>query len=226
MPRVLKKILVVVILLALGFWSPWLYIQLDLAQFFGIQKPEEISGLQVNSLAGEIEVYLDGQFKGVSSADRTPLILDRVTPGDYLLTLKRKTDVRGSYWDFNQLISFIPSTTIIATFNLGPEELFSEGHVIYASKKENPLQPSKLNVFTNADNSKVEFEDLNVQTINSSHNSVQLEFDKPRKLNVSKDGYDTLEITILPEDENERRSLQNFDLNIYVYLLLQPVTIE
>lgn len=226
MPKAFKKILIIIILLAIGFWSPWLYIQLDLAQLFGIQKPEEISGLQVNSLAGEIEVYLDGQFKGVSSADRTPLILDRVLPGDYLLTLKRKTDVRGSYWDFNQLISFIPSTTIIATFNLGPEEYFSEGHVIYASKKENPLEESKLNVFTNSENAIVEFEDLSVQKINSTHNAVQLEFDRPRKLNVSKEGYDKLEIMILPEDENERRSLQNFDLNIYVYLLLQPVTIE
>lgn len=226
MRKKLAVLLAMIFLVLLAFWSPWLYLKLDLVQFFGVSKPENIAGLQVYSLAGELEVYLDGELLGSAGADKAPLILDRVEPRDYLITLKRSTDVRGSYWDFNQLISFVSGTTVIISYNLGPEEEFSEGHIIYASVKDNQNDKSKLNIDTNIDDPEIYVEDLFIQKLNSKQVSSELSFDKPRKVTIKKTGYESLEFTILPESQSERDLLSKYNLNIDAHLMLQPVMVE
>jgi hypothetical protein len=204
----MKKGLVFFALLVIGcvfaLWSPWLYLKVDFLQFFGIEKPEEISGLQVYSLAGELDVYLDGELKGTSSADRSPLILDNVLPGDYLLTIKRKTQIRGSYWEFNKLVSFIPGTSVVISFNLGPEKEFSEGHIIYATEKVDQNAESKLNILLEVDNPKVLINNIEVPRINEYLYSMNVQIDNIKTITIEKDGYDTLSFTIFPESEEER----------------------
>lgn len=213
-------------LVLFALWSPWLYVRLNLSQLFGIAEPEGISGLQVNSLAGEMEVYLDGELKGNSSADRSPFTLDTITPGDYLVTLKRKTDTRGSYWDFNKLITFTEGTTVIVSYNLGPEEEFSEGHIIYATKKDNSSLNPKINMEFNVDDPEITIEEASAQKINSRQYNAEISFDKPKKITISKPGYESLEFTILPDSEEERKALSQFNLNTDIHLMLRPVIVE
>ena len=224
-----RKLLILLLLIGfvvLAFWSPWLYLKLDFAQLFGVSGPESISGLQVHSLAGELEVYLDGELKGTSSADKEPLILDRVVPGDYLLTLKRKSDARSAYWDFNKLITFVPGMSVIVSYNLGPEEIFSEGHIIYTSKKESISEKSKLHIEMSVDDPEISIEDLSVQRINSREYLSELTFDKTHKITIKKSGYEGLEFVILPDNQDERNAVSQFNLNIDIQLMLQPVKVE
>lgn len=214
------------LLLLLALWSPWLYSRFNLLQLFGINEPEGISGLQVNSLAGEIDVYLNGELVGTSSADKSPLSLDTVKPGDYLVTLKRKTSVPTSYWDFNKLVTFTEGTTVIISFNLGPEEAFSEGQIIYATKSNKSSNNIDLALDFNVEDPTVSVEDSSVQRINSRQFSSEISLDKQKKITVSKPGYENLEFTILPDSAEERSALGEFSLNVSIYLMLQPVQVE
>src|SRR5438045_3568909 len=104
-----------------------MYWNLNLTDLFGIQKPEVISSLQVYSLSGNMDVQIDGKLAGTAKAEKSPFVVDRVTPGEHLITLKRISDVKNAYWDFNKLVTFEANTSVIVSYDLGPEEEFSSG---------------------------------------------------------------------------------------------------
>lgn len=225
MKRLILAVFLTVTCLIVALWSPWLGWDLNISRLFGVEKKEEISGLQVISLSGDIEVFVDGVTVGSASKDNF-LIVDRVTPEEHLVTLKRKSDIRNAYWSFNELISFEADTQVIVSYNLGPEEEFSEGHVIYATKKSDLAKSSVLNVEVDTEDVAVQLDDIPTQRITERKLTEVLTFDKQHRVVITKSGYESLEFLILPESQEDRDILQDYDINVKVRLAALPVKVE
>lgn len=215
----------VVSCLILALWSPWIKWDFNVSSLFGVEEKEEIAGLQVISLSGDIEVFIDGVTIGTAAKDN-PLIVDRVTPEEHLVTLRRKSDIRNAYWSFNELITFEANTQVIVSYNLGPEEEFSEGHVIYAAKKSDLNKTSVLNFEIDVEDASVQLDDIPTQRITERKLTETLNFDKQHRVVITKNGYESLEFLILPEKQEERNLLKDYDINVKVRLAALPVKVE
>jgi hypothetical protein len=112
----------------LAFWSPWLYFKLNLLDLFGITKPTSLSGLDVFSLSGEVEVFLDNQSQGKINVDKSPLIVSKITPGDHLVTVKRSGG-SNYYWTFSRIINFVEGADVVVSYELGPTLFESNGSI-------------------------------------------------------------------------------------------------
>jgi hypothetical protein len=224
MKKILLLTLAIILLVLLAVWSPWLRWNFNIAGLFGVSKPEAISGLTVNSLAGEIEVFLDNQSVAKVTPEVSPFILDRVTPGEHLVTIKRTGDFASTYSSLNKLLTFEENSSVVITYNIGPDEVFSEGHIIYTTKKEGDVN-SKLNISVNTDEFNFTYDGLPVEKVKGKNKTLDLDFNSQHTIKISKSGFESLEFTILPETQEERDLLKQFDLNVEVQLMLQPVEV-
>lgn len=226
MKKILFGTIILVVCVLLAIWSPWLRWNIDIAGLFGVQKPDSISGLQVISFSGEIEVFIDNNSVGKVSPDNSPFILDRLQPGDHLVTLKRTGEFSSTYATFNKLLTFEENSSVVISYNLGPDEVFSEGHVIYTTKKDSSAVDSKLNINVNAEDFNFTFDGLPIEKISGKTKSMTLDFTSQHTIKISKTGYESLEFKILPEMQSDRDKLKSFDLNVDVQLMLQPVEVN
>ncbi len=226
MKKILFATLTIVVLVLLAIWSPWLRWNIDLANIFGVSKPDSISGLQVSSLAGEMEVFIDNKSVAKVTPDLSPYILDRVSPGDHLITLKRTGEFADSYSTFNKLINFEENSAVVIGFNIGPDEVFSEGHVIYTTKKENPDMESKLTIDVNTSDFNLTFDGLPIEKVESSTKIMELDFSRQHEIKISRSGYESLVFTLLPELQSDRDKLKSSDFNVDIQLMLQPVEVN
>lgn len=226
MKKILFATLTIVVLVLLAIWSPWLRWNIDLANIFGVSKPDSISGLQVSSLAGEIEVFIDNNSVAKVTPDISPFILDRVTPGDHLVTLKRTGEFADSYSTFNKLITFEENSAVVIGYNIGPDEVFSEGHIIYTTKKENSNSDSKLNITVNTKDFNLTFDGLPVEKVESNTKVMSVDFSRQHEIKIGKSGYESLVFTLLPEMQSDRDKLKNSDFNVDIQLMLQPVEVN
>ncbi len=219
--------IIILILLAflLAIWSPWNSWNISLTRLLGIDPPEEIGGLQVSSLAGTLEVYIDGSLKGTVDPEKSPLTIPAVEPGERQIKLIRKSDVEGAFYQFNQLVKFESGVDVILAYELGPTAEFSEGHLIYATKTAKVANPElSLNIVSSAEGSNVKIDDLDVgQTPIVTY---KLDLTKQHKLVISKLGFDSQEFVILPTEQKDRDKLKGYNLNVNVDLFLQPIGIK
>lgn len=223
-----RAAIIVLILLSctlLALWSPWLSWNIDLRPLFGVKIPEVNAGIQVFSLAGELELLIDGVSIKTINTDNSPYFYDTITPGDRLITLRRSSDIKDAFWEFNELIRFIEGTSVTVSFNLGPEEVFSEGHIIYAIPKKESSTLNKLTITTNVEDVNIKLDNRVIEKADGFNYSTNINLDGQRSVEISKRGYDPLEFTILPETQENRDKLRNFDLNLEVHLMLQPVPV-
>lgn len=226
MGKFLVLICGVIVLVLLAIWSPWLRWNINLASFFGVSRPESISGLVVNSLAGEIEVFIDSNSVGKVTPETSPFIVDRVKPGDRLVTLKRVGEFADLYASLNRLIEFQENSSVVISYNLGPEEIFSEGHIIYTRKKPQPEERSKLTVRVNQQDFNFGYDSLPFEKVSTNSTNVDLDFSAQRQIRINKTGFEALNFTILPEQQSDRDLLKDFDLIVDVQLMLQPVEVN
>jgi hypothetical protein len=227
MKKFVYLIIVSLLCTLLALWSPWVNWRLDLIQLFGVVMPDQIASLQVYSLAGDIEVSLNNEFKGIAKfEDNEGYILDRVDPGEQLITLTRVSTVEDSYWSFSKMIKFEAGTSVVLSFNLGPEEDFSEGHIIYAVKKDNLDSVSKLNIMSNVESALIQVDTTSLEQISERFISFNINLDSQKQVTISRRGYETLKFTILPDTQDERDKLKDYDLNLEAHLMVQPVIVE
>lgn len=226
MKRILFVTLFIVALVLLAIWSPWLSWNIDLANFFGVKKPDAIAGLQINSLAGEMEVYVDSQSISKVTPESSPFILDRLAPGEHLITIKRTGEFASTYSTFNRLLTFEENSAVVISYNIGPDEVFSEGHVIYTTKKENLSGDSMLNININVEDFNFTYDGMPLEQVNGKSKSIPLDFNSQHSIKISKTGYESLEFSILPETQTDRDKLKGSDLNVDVQLMLQPVEVN
>ncbi len=228
MRSVLSIIIVLLICTVVGLWSPWLQLNISISKLFGVEEPDSISGLEVYSLSGELEVYIDEEkAEGTAVFNESPLIIDEVEPGNRLIRIIRKSDFPDSYWSFSKLINFEQGKTVVITYNLGPEEQFSEGHVITVSKSDLQADSNRavINFKANVSGANLFIDDAPF-VITTKELSETLALNKQHIIKVEKPGYETLEFTILPKDQEDRDALKGYDINVDIYLMAQPILVE
>lgn len=226
MRRLTVFIVLLVLCLLLAIWAPWNSFNLNIASIFGIKQAVEVSGLQVNSLSGTLDVYVDGNKVGQSLSGNEPFIKENLTPGEHLISLVKVSDIENAYWKYSKVITFYKGTTVVASFNLGPEDEFSEGHIIYATENPNPQNKNNLTVSVNVDGASLTMDSNSEIPFNGSSLAVELSLDQQHIIRIHKSGYEDLQFTILPSSQDDRNKLKGLNLNIDAHLMLQPVNIE
>lgn len=223
----MSKFSKLIILLLVGFlcalWSPWNSWNLSLPVLLGMEPAPEIGGLQVTSLAGDLEIFIDG-FPMGSVASGESVTITPVDPGERQIRIKRTSSVDNAYWEFNRLIKFESGIDVVVAYELGPTEEFSEGHVIYATKSPEKINGIKLNLDSTVDGAKVLLDGNEIGT--TPLVSQVLSLDSQHTLKISKDGYEDQEFKLLPEAQEERDKVAGFNLNVIVGLFLQPLPIK
>jgi hypothetical protein len=215
-------ILVVIFLVILGLWSPWNNWDINILNLFGIDSSEKFATLKVKSIQGTISIYVDDELKGSASDNSEFAEINPITPGEHTITLKRENN--GNYYQFVRKVDFEPGLDVVLAYDLGPSQYFSEGHILYTRKNFLKSNNPSLSVYSSPEDVSVYMDDILVGTTVIK----DLELDKKiqHKLRFEKKGYDTMEITILPENIVDREKLSNYDIILEVNLFLQPVKIN
>jgi hypothetical protein len=220
MKKVLIILTIIIALIGLAIWAPWYRWNFNFLSLFGIENVEKYSDLKVKSLSGEIEIYVDKEFKG-SVTDNEDFADITLKVGDHAIELKRRSP--ANYYSFNETITFEQGVEVDVAYDLGPSETFSEGYVFYTKKNFTNDGKPKLNIYSAPDMTKVFIDDIFIGE--SPLRSIDLDISKQHTVKFQKDGYDDLVFTILPENIEDRQKLVNFDLIIETKLFLQPVKI-
>ncbi len=216
-------ILLILIAFLCALWSPWNGLNIALPQLLGIAPKQQIGGLQVSSLAGELQVFVDGNSAGKVDPASSPLVVPAIDPGQHQVKLVRTADVAGTYANFDRLVTFESGVDVVISFELGPTAEFSEGHVIYATRKLDDSQDVLLSLKTNTSGAKVQVDDISVG--DSPIAGYKLSLDKQHKVTISKTGYDTQEFTLLPQAQSDRDKLNGYNVNVDADLFLQPIEV-
>ncbi len=226
----MKKLVILVIILVacsvIGLWSPWRNLNINLGGLFGVSEIESLSGLQVYSLSGTIEVYLDNEYSGEITVEDSPLTVSKIEPGERIVTLKRKSDVLNSYQEINKLVTFVEGTNVVMSYNIGPVEEYSEGHIIYPEIKEIINEPTKLYITTSVEDVSLQIDSSLPEVLRGLRGDRELDLSKQHLINISKNGYEPLEFNILPSNQEERDKLSKYNLILEVDLMKQPLNIE
>lgn len=226
----MKKIAILLIILPLcvliGLWSPWRSINIDIPKLFGIANQDLKSGLQVYSLSGTLEIYIDNQLKGEVTPEESPYFVDAIDPGEHLVKLARKSENTKSYWTFNKLVTFEKGTNVVISYNIGPSEAFSEGHIIYAITKDDSKAATALNIKSSQEAFSIQFDSTPFEKVTFNEYTSLLDLTKQHSIKINKSGYEQLEFVILPSSQEERDKLKSYDIVIEAQLMLQPVSVE
>ncbi len=227
----MRKLSRIIILFAVAIlcalWAPWNAWNLNIPGLLGISSSESVSNLQVSSLAGEIEVYIDDDPtpKATATPDASAVI-PGIAVGSHQVRLVRKSNVEGAYWSYNRVIEFVPNVDVILAYELGPTKEFSGGHLIYAQSgaQEDTGSKVELAVTANVDEAAVAVNDNLVgQTPITNYT---LGVDAQQRLSITKPGYESQQFLLFPEDTNEREKLAGYKLLVEVDLFLQPLPVE
>jgi hypothetical protein len=175
-------------------------------------------------LAGEVEIYIDGEKRGAVGPEGSPLGIEDIKPGQRTVKLMRKGTNANTYITFERLLQFYEDIDTVIAYELGPKEDFSEGHVITAYKSYVNDSQTKLNVTTKPTEVKVSLDGQDIGR--SPLNGIQLDISKVHKLKFEKQGYEDVEINLLPEDAKARDKLKGYDINVEVNLFLIPIRVN
>jgi hypothetical protein len=224
----LKKIALIVVFviitLSCALWSPWQYWNFSIAELVGVEKPREFGRLQVSSLAGEVEIFVDNESRGTVGPEGSPFLIEDVEPGKRLIRLERVSDHSEAYINFERLIEFYKGTDVVVAYELGPNEEFSEGNLISAFKNVVNGDKAKLNVYTKPEKVRVTLDGSFIGE--TPIEAKDLDLNGVHKLKLEKTGYEPQEISLLPEEEEGRANLKGFDLNVEANLFLIPIRTE
>lgn len=218
MKTVIKLLLIIILLSALAVWSPWTKFDLSITNLLGYTPPEQFSGLKVTAISGEMEVYLDNELVGLVNSSEPFLELFQIPPGTKTITLVRPSDPPGFYHEVSALVDFEPGVNVAIGYEIGPSEEFSEGHILSGRSKLIEA-PVKLEINTMPENALVYVNDILID----SKIITELDLGMQHRIRVEADGYDDLEFLILPDSQEDRDRLANYDLFLDVNLMLIPV---
>jgi hypothetical protein len=220
--KVITILLIVVFFVVLGFWSPWNKMNLSFLNIFGIETANKYATLKVKSLHGEVSIYIDDEFKGVATDNSDFAEINPIEPGEHTITLKKETN--GNYYQFERKVNFEPSLDVVVAYDLGPLQIFSEGHLLYTRKNYlNSVNP-RVTIYSSVESVTVYLDEKEIG--NTVLKDVELDNSKQHKLKFTKEGYDSMEITLLPESQSDRDKLKNYDLILEVTLFTQPIKVN
>jgi hypothetical protein len=226
MYKMLKRLALIVVILVclvgLGVWSPWQQWKLNLPSILGIQSPEQFGSLKVKSLSGDIDVFVDGEFKDTASADDSDFLeIVPISPGEHTIRMVRRDE--PGFPEVIRKLNFEPGADVVVAYEMGPSESFSEGHILYARKSfENKGKP-QLEIFSTPDNTKVTLDGTYLGQ--APLKDIELDTNSKHKLKFEKDGYDPLEIDIFPDTQADRDKLKDMILTLEINLFERPVKV-
>lgn len=215
--------IVFLLLILFGLWSPIRLWETEVASLFGVESPNPISGLQVFTLSGELEVFIDNELNGSVTIENSPLIIDDVIPGERFIQIKRKSEIANAYWEFNELIPFEENQTVVVTYNIGPSEAFSGGHII-TTKEKVTSDEENLRILANSPDIEITIDDISIELAEFPY-IWNIDLESQHILRASGIGYEPFEFTILPRDPLERQSLEDYVITVDIRLMRQPVNI-
>lgn len=221
--KILGVLILIIGLIVLAFWSPWTNWNIDVLQLIGIDTKKDFASLKVKSLSGEVEIYIDNELQGTANAQDTDF--SEITPvmvGEHLISLKRKGADNKSYV-MTKKLNFEPGVDVVIAYDLGPNEYFSEGHILYSRKNYSLQNDVLLNITMNPQAAEIYLDGTLIGT--APLNNIELDNSKQHKLKFVKTGYDPLEITILPEKQDARDKLLGLTLDLEVNLFAQPIKV-
>lgn len=222
--KIVSIIALVIGLLLLAVWSPWQNWDLNILELVGIETTQDFASLKVKSLAGEIEIFVDDELLGTANAEDVDF--SEITPvsiGEHTIVLKRKDDA-DKYFVMTKKLNFEPGVDVVIAYDLGPNEYFSEGHVLFSRKNFSAANDVLLNISVNPVAANIFVDGIQVGT--APLNDIKLDITKQHKLKFEKVGFDPLEITILPEKQEDRDKLMGLTLDLEVNLFAQPIKIQ
>jgi len=224
--KIVKKIgtiiLIVVFLVILGLWSPWNNWNINIFNLLGIDSSEKFATLKVKSIQGTVSIYVDDELKGTATDNSEFAEINPITPGEHTISLKKESN--GNYYQFVRKVNFEPGLDVVVAYDLGPSQLFSEGHILYTRKNFLNTKNPRLSVYSSPEETSVFLDDILVGA--TVIKDLELDKSVQHKLKFEKNGYDTMEILILPENLVDREKLSNYDIVLEVNLFLQPVKIN
>jgi hypothetical protein len=220
----LRIVIFLLICVLLGFWSPWLSWKIDLSSIFNVESPDPIAGLEVYSLVGDLQVSIEGVVQeGIASAEEGSLIIDGLEPGEKAITITRISDIENAYWEYRGILTFTEGVNTVISLGIGPEKEFSEGTIITAVRKNS--EDYNLKITSEIPEYQVLLENVPYNVTDGEFTS-NLSLDRQYTVRINKSGYESLEFSVLPEDQESRSALENYIIEVDVFMLLQPVQIE
>jgi hypothetical protein len=221
--KILTTIAVIIGLILLAIWSPWQNWHINFLQLIGVDTAEDFATLKIKSLAGELEIYVDDELKGTANAaDSDFAEITPISVGEHTVTLKRK-EASDKYYVMTKKINFEPGVDVVIAYDLGPNEYFSEGHILYSRKNYTADNKVLLDISTTPVGCQIYLDNNLIGT--APLNDIELDITAQHKLKFVQTGYDSLEITILPESQNDRNKLLGLTLDLEVNLFAQPIKI-
>ena len=214
----------IVLIIACALWSPWQYLHFNPLSIFGINPPAKLARLEVSSLAGEIEITIDGEKKGSVGPEGSPFLIEDVNPGQRLVKLVRKSSNTHSYITFEKLLNFASDIDTVIAYELGPTVEFSQGHVITAYKSYIHPTTTDLNITTMPPNTEafLDGQDIGATPLTN----ISLDLKSVHTLKLTKTGYETVQINILPNTPDGRAKLLGYEINVNTDLFLIPIRVD
>lgn len=224
----LKKVLIIIscllILILCALWSPWKSLNISLGSILGIEPPQTFARLQLSSLGGELEVSIDGEKKGSVGPEGSPFLIEDIQPGRRVVKLSRVASGNAEYAVLERVLDFSAEVDTVIAYEIGPNQNFSEGHIITAKKNFLAPNDTVLSVETQPDEVEIL---LNGNSIGmSSLSGIKLNLEGENKLVLRKPGYEEMQISLLPEDTAARNKLIGYEILVEANLFLLPIRIE
>jgi len=189
---------------------------------FGIDTEDKQGGLQILSHAGELDIYIDGEYIDTTLSNTDFLEIPSIHPGEHTVKLVRNTE-NAEYVEIVRKLNFEPAVDVIIGYEIGPSEVFSEGHMFYAKRNYSGKDDTLLDVFSEPQDIKVTMDGQYLGETPIRDLTIGLE--RKHLITFEKDGYDSLDIEILPDTGEERDKLKGLKLILEVNLFARPVEI-
>jgi len=218
--KIIITVLGIVVIAALAVWSPWNKWNMSWLNLLGIESKEVFSGLQVTSLDGEMNVYVDEELVESVNPENSPLEITPIESGEHTVRLER-VNSSGQYIDIIRKINFESAVNVVIGYEIGPTEDFSEGHIFFANKSFSANNNSVLEIVSAVENIKVSLDGIYIGNTPLKEHS--LDISTKHKLKFEKEGYDQMEIEILPDSQEDRDKLKNLLLTIEINLFTRPI---
>jgi hypothetical protein len=166
------------------------------------------ASMKVNCFVGKCNVYLDGQKKSA-----TPMEILRVTPGEHTIKLERISSEQDFYTTITKKVNFLKGTEVYMEWEVGPSEVFSQGHVLSFKQRNHTTEPV-LSIDSNQNDVDVSIDGVNVGTVPFLGDSELLK-EGTHKVTLSKQGY--------IDREMEVKINYNYIANLEVDLMAEPI---
>lgn len=174
------------------------------------------SQLNVKSIRGDYDVYVDGDLVGKVN-DKEENNFTKIKPGRHVVKLIRKSEVQDFFYTLERPVEFLPSTQVDINWESGPTLESSSGTVKYFSQIIKPTG-SEVYLLTFPQSADLEFDSKK-----SDQNVFEILDSKQHTIKVSNgNGFETQRINVNLSDESTKKVLINLKLVIEVYLYKQP----